>query len=87
MFTLMHSIFPGEWRWTHISIIYLVTVSVIFDVGKNSGKVYLNFCMKNIQILSIESYARDVDLTQSGTRLVLIYISVVMELLNTSFLG
>ena len=43
--------------------------------------------MKNIQILSIESYARDVDLTKSGTRLVLIYISVVKELLNNPFLG
>ena len=43
--------------------------------------------MKNIQILSIESYARDVDLTQSGTRLVLIYISVVKELSNNPFLG
>ena len=83
----MHSIFPWEWRWTHISIIYLVTVSVIFDVEKNRGKVYLNFCMKNIQILSIESYAGDVALTQSGTRLVLIYISVVKELLNNPFLG
>ena len=41
--------------------------------------------MKNIQILSIESYAKEINLTQSGTRFVLIYISAVKELLNTSF--